>query len=91
MASTKWGIASAGKICHDMVNAILALENSSEHEIVAVAARNLANAKEFAAKFNIPNAYEGYESLANDQQVKYCICVLNLSCLYFWNQEKSFQ
>ena len=51
MVSTKWGIASAGKISHDMVNAILALENTSDHEIVAVAARNLANAKEFAAKF----------------------------------------
>ena len=54
MASTKWGIVSAGKICHDFVNAIHSLENNADHEIVAVAARNIASAKEFAAKFNIP-------------------------------------
>ena len=53
MASTKWGIISSGKICHDFVNAIQALENNADHEIVAVAARKIASAKEFAAKFNI--------------------------------------
>ena len=53
MASTKWGIVSSGKICHDFVNAIQTLENNSDHEIVAVAARKIASAKEFAAKFNI--------------------------------------
>ena len=53
MASTKWGIVSSGKICHDFVNAIQALENNADHEIVAVAARKIASAKEFAAKFNI--------------------------------------
>ena len=35
------------------MNAIQALENNADHEIVAVAARKIASAKEFAAKFNI--------------------------------------
>ena len=70
MASTKWGIVSSGKICHDFVNAIQALENNADHEIVAVAARKIASAKEFAAKFNIAKAYEGYEPLAHDPEVE---------------------
>jgi len=70
MASTKWGIVSSGKICHDFVNAIQALENNADHQIVAVAARKIASAKEFAAKFNIAKAYEGYEPLAHDPEVE---------------------
>merc|ERR1711935_64959 len=70
MASTKWGIVSSGKICHDFVNAIQALENNADHQIVAVAARKIASAKGFAAKFNIAKAYEGYEPLAHDPEVE---------------------
>ena len=67
---TKWGIVSSGKISHDFVNAIFSLETKSEHEIVAVAARKIASAKEFAAKFNIAKAYESYEPLAHDPEVE---------------------
>ena len=57
--STKWGIASAGKISHDFVNALSTYGESSGHSVVAVAARSLDTAKEFAEKHNIPKAYEG--------------------------------
>jgi len=56
--ATKWGIASAGKISHDFVNALLTYENN-DHLVVAVAARNLADAQDFANRFGIKNAYEG--------------------------------
>ena len=57
--STKWGIASAGKISHDFVNALSTYGENSGHSVVAVAARSLDTAKEFAEKHNIPKAYEG--------------------------------
>ena len=57
--ATKWGIASAGKISHDFVTALSTYGENSGHEIVAVAARSLETAKEFADKHNIPKAYEG--------------------------------
>jgi len=40
-----------------------------EHEIVAVAARDQKRAQEFADKFGIKRAYEGYENIANDPEV----------------------
>lgn len=55
-----WGIVSAGLIAHDFVNALSTLP-SSEHQVVAVAARNLNTAQEFANRFNIPLALSGYE------------------------------
>ena len=55
----RWGIASAGKISHDFVNALSTYGPDSGHEVVAVAARSLEAAKEFAEKHNIPKAYEG--------------------------------
>ena len=57
--STKWGIASSGKISHDFVNALSTYGDNSGHVVVAVAARSLDSAKEFAEKHNIPKAYEG--------------------------------
>ena len=37
---------------------------------MAVAARNLKSAQEFANKFDIPKAYEGYDALAKDPIVE---------------------
>lgn len=65
----KWGIAAAGKISHDFVNAVGTLSDN-EHEIVAVAARNLVRAQEFANVHSIPAAYEGYTALAEDPNVE---------------------
>ena len=57
--ATKWGIASAGMISHDFVNALSTFEDKSAHVVVAVAARSLETAKKFAEKFDIPKAYAG--------------------------------
>lgn len=64
----RWGIASAGKISHDFVNAIETL--ATEHQVVAVAARDLNRAIEFAKLHNIDKYYDTYKDLANDQNVE---------------------
>lgn len=64
----KWGIVSAGKISNDFV-AALKLASETEHQIVAVAARNKERAEEFAKKFHIPRAYGSYKELAEDKDV----------------------
>ncbi|XP_018600746.2 trans-1,2-dihydrobenzene-1,2-diol dehydrogenase-like [Scleropages formosus] len=66
--ATKWGICTAGKISNDFAVALKSLP-PEEHEVVAVAARKLEDAQEFAKKFNIPQAYGSYEELARDPQI----------------------
>jgi dihydrodiol dehydrogenase / D-xylose 1-dehydrogenase (NADP) len=66
--ATRWGIASAGKICHDFVTALSTL-SPDDHQVVAVAAQQLFRAKTFAAEHNIPNAYGSYEELAKNPDV----------------------
>lgn len=65
----KWGVASAGKISHDFVNAIGTL-NKDDHHVVAVAARDISRAEEFAKRFDIPKAYGSYSGLAKDSDVE---------------------
>lgn len=65
----RWGIASAGKICHDFATAVGTLP-AADHRIVAVAAREHAKAAAFAELHQIEHAYEGYERLANDTNVE---------------------
>ena len=45
------------------------LINNVLFQVVAVAARNIEDAKTFAAKHNIEKAYGGYQELANDPNV----------------------
>ncbi|XP_049450154.1 trans-1,2-dihydrobenzene-1,2-diol dehydrogenase-like [Epinephelus fuscoguttatus] len=66
--ATRWGICSAGKISHDFSVALRTL-TPGDHEIVAVAARDLLHAEEFAKKHNIPRAYGSYNELANDPDI----------------------
>lgn len=40
---------------------------------MAVAARKLENAQEFAKKHSIPRAYGGYEELAKDPNIGKCV------------------
>lgn len=80
----RWGILGAGQISHDWAVAVSTLP-STEHKIVAVAARNVANAKEFATKHGIPNVHKSYEDLAKDtevgkQLVLNSIKIYNISC-----------
>uniref|UniRef100_A0A182XHT8 Trans-1,2-dihydrobenzene-1,2-diol dehydrogenase n=1 Tax=Anopheles quadriannulatus TaxID=34691 RepID=A0A182XHT8_ANOQN len=64
----RWGIASAGKISHDFVNAVGTLP-AADHQVVAVAARKLLDAENFATLHGIERAYEGYQALAKDPNI----------------------
>uniref|UniRef100_A0ABI7Y8G2 Trans-1,2-dihydrobenzene-1,2-diol dehydrogenase n=1 Tax=Felis catus TaxID=9685 RepID=A0ABI7Y8G2_FELCA len=65
----RWGIVSVGLISSDFTTALRTLPRS-EHQVVAVAARDLSRAKEFARKHDIPKAYGSYEELAKDPNVE---------------------
>jgi len=69
MASViRWGILGSGLISSDFATAVKGLP-ANEHQIVAVAARQLQSAKTFADRFAIPKAYGNYEELAKDTNV----------------------
>ncbi|XP_041254233.1 trans-1,2-dihydrobenzene-1,2-diol dehydrogenase-like, partial [Onychostruthus taczanowskii] len=65
---TRWGICSAGAICHDFALALQTLPRS-EHTVAAVAARDLGRAEAFARRFGVPRAYGSYEELARDPDI----------------------
>lgn len=65
----KWGIVAVGKISHDFTNALGTLSDA-DHQVVAVAARDLDRAQAFAERFNINKAYQGYQALAEDGDVE---------------------
>lgn len=65
----KWGIAAAGRISDEFTNALSALEKQN-HQVAAIAARDLGRAEEFAKRFDIPKAYGSYLELAKDPNVE---------------------
>lgn len=65
----KWGIASAGRITHDFVNAMGTL-SEGEHQVVAVADCELSRAVDFSKRFGIPKAYGSFLELAQDLTVE---------------------
>nr|BAN20282.1 dimeric dihydrodiol dehydrogenase [Riptortus pedestris] len=67
--ATRWGIVSAGKISNDFVTALENLPRS-EHEVIAVAAKDKERAADFAKQHNIPKAYGSYEELAADKSIE---------------------
>ncbi|XP_053545923.1 trans-1,2-dihydrobenzene-1,2-diol dehydrogenase [Bombina bombina] len=66
--ATKWGICSVGKISQDFMGALGTLP-AEDHQAVAVAARDLNRAKDFATSHNIPKVYGSYEELAKDPNI----------------------
>ncbi|XP_053308219.1 trans-1,2-dihydrobenzene-1,2-diol dehydrogenase-like [Spea bombifrons] len=66
--ATKWGICSAGKISHDFMVGLETLP-AEDHQAVAVAARDLKCAKDFADTHKIPKVYGSYEELAKDPDI----------------------
>ncbi|KAJ8316875.1 hypothetical protein KUTeg_004779 [Tegillarca granosa] len=68
MTTLRWGICGAGLISSDFCSALKTLP-SGEHEIVAVAARDVSRSKEFADKFAVKKAYGSYEELAIDPDI----------------------
>lgn len=65
----KWGIASAGRVVHDFVNAMKIL-SEDDHHVIAVGARDLSRAEDFAKRFDIPKIYGSYEELPKDPDVE---------------------
>lgn len=61
-----WGIISTGRIAQQFCQDMVFVNNG---ELVAVGARKLESARNFANQFNITNAYEGYQSVLNDENV----------------------
>eukprot|EP00094_Tigriopus_californicus_P001031 TCALIF_00998-PA protein Name:"Similar to dhdh Trans-1,2-dihydrobenzene-1,2-diol dehydrogenase (Danio rerio)" AED:0.01 eAED:0.01 QI:0/0/0/0.5/1/1/2/0/340 len=93
-APIRWGIASAGLISSDFVNAIDISPYKADHEVVAVAARSQAKAEEFAKTFGIKKAYVGYERLAEDPDIDVVyVGTINIAhldnCLMLINAGKS--
>ncbi|MDU0354073.1 Gfo/Idh/MocA family oxidoreductase [Paraglaciecola aquimarina] len=66
MNKLKWGIVSAGRIASKFCTDLAYHEHS---EIHGVAARNLASAKQFAEKFQIQKAYQGYQAMFDDPEI----------------------
>ncbi|XP_020859666.1 trans-1,2-dihydrobenzene-1,2-diol dehydrogenase isoform X2 [Phascolarctos cinereus] len=64
----RWGLLSAGLISHDFATALRSLPRS-EHQIAAVAARDLGRAQDFARRHEIPKSYGSYEELMKDPDV----------------------
>ncbi len=62
----RWGIAGPGNIAHKFAKAI---KNVKGAELIAVASRLGEKSREFADKYNIPNAFEGYEEMARSALV----------------------
>lgn len=67
--ATRWGILSAGKIAHDFTLALSSPGLESSHKAVAVAARDLSRAQQFAKTHKITKAYGSYKELAEDKNV----------------------
>ncbi|KYN28995.1 PREDICTED: trans-1,2-dihydrobenzene-1,2-diol dehydrogenase-like [Trachymyrmex cornetzi] len=68
MVTLRWGIASAGKISHDFVTALESLP-ADEHDVIAVAARQLSRAKDFAKLHEIKTVYDDYEKLGLNKDI----------------------
>lgn len=60
----RWGIVTAGKICHDFCNAFNSYPDKGDVVLAAVAARNQDKATEFAKLHKIPKVLPSYEALA---------------------------
>ncbi|KAM9410639.1 trans-1,2-dihydrobenzene-1,2-diol dehydrogenase [Pholidichthys leucotaenia] len=91
--ATKWGICSTGRISHDFTVALKTLP-VEDHQVVAVTARKLEDAQEFANKHSIPRAYGSYEELARDPEIDVVyVGVINpyhmKTCLLFTNAKKN--
>ncbi|KAK5873677.1 hypothetical protein PBY51_018698 [Eleginops maclovinus] len=91
--ATRWGICSAGVISHDFAVALKTLP-PEHHQVVAVAARKLEDAQEFATKHSISRAYGSYEELARDPDIDVVyIGVIHpyhlKTCLVFTNAKKN--
>ncbi|KAK3876565.1 hypothetical protein Pcinc_018660 [Petrolisthes cinctipes] len=66
--ATCWGVVGCGMISADFVTALKAVKE--EHRVVAVAARSLTRAHEFARIHVVEKSYGSYEELAKDEEIE---------------------
>jgi len=68
--ATRWGIASTGNIAHDFATALSSLP-AEEHKLVAVGARSVESAQQFASKYGLPSTatHGSYQSLCSDPSI----------------------
>lgn len=67
MKKLRWGILGTATIAHNRI--IPAIRDSEANEVVAVASRDLARARDFAIDWDIPTAYGSYDELLADPAV----------------------
>ena len=67
MSGLRWGILSTAHIAR--TQAVPAMLEAADAEIVAVGSRSLERAKAFATEFDIPRAHSSYEALLEDPDV----------------------
>ncbi len=61
-----WGILGTGRIARSFATA---LGNVGDAELIAVGSREQDTANDFAAEFEIPNAYQGYAEVAANKDI----------------------
>ncbi|MEU8828065.1 Gfo/Idh/MocA family oxidoreductase [Streptomyces sp. NPDC048636] len=65
--SINWGVIAPGGIASSFVSAV---RSHTAQRIVSVASRDIERARAFASRFDIPNAYGGYDVLLEDSDVE---------------------
>ncbi|MGB9596567.1 MAG: Gfo/Idh/MocA family protein [Candidatus Poribacteria bacterium] len=66
MKHLKWGIIGTGMIANSFARN---LKTTDKATLLAVASRSLDKAKEFAGKYDIPKAYDSYDSILKDDEI----------------------
>lgn len=65
----RWGIVTAGQICHDFVNAFNSYPDKGDQIIYGIAARDKKKADEFAKIHHIKKVFDSYQDMANSKDV----------------------
>jgi len=68
IAPVRWGILGTAKIALEKV--IPAMRGSSLSQVVAIASRDIAKAREVAKRLEIPRAYGSYQELIDDHDIE---------------------
>lgn len=75
--ATRWGCVGAGFISSDFFTAIKDNLSASDHEFVAIAARDLDRAQKYADNLGFKKAYGSYDELINDPDVEIAYIGIN--------------
>lgn len=62
----RWGIVGLGKIAHKFIHDVQIL---NDHQVVAVASRDINRSQEFARQYGVQKSYGSYEELFQDELV----------------------